>query len=93
MPRHTMCGLDSNLDTIAVYAVAGHGLKIRLKAALDFGAESPRPREFQSSGKHAPARYTDRTPVRHSCGCCTGEPCMYTHNVRALLTSLQAANH
>ena len=86
-----MCGLDSNLDTTAVYAVAGYGLKTRLKAALDFGAESPRPREFQSSGKHALARY----------GPHTGETflwllywrAMYTHNVRALLTSLQAANH
>ena len=72
-------------------AVAGHGLKTLLKAALDFGAESPRPREFQSSGKHALARY----------GPHTGETflwllywrAMYTHNVRALLTSLQAANH
>ena len=89
-PHHVWTRLV-NLDTTAVYAVAGHGLKTRLKAALDFGAESPRPREFQSSGKHALARY----------GPHTGETflwllywrAMYTHNVRALLTSLQAANH
>eukprot|EP00966_Prymnesium_polylepis_P174416 4035748-Prymnesium_polylepis.1 len=59
--RHTMCGLDSNLDATAVYAVAGHGLKTQLKAALGFGAESSRPREFQSSGKHALARYGPHT--------------------------------
>eukprot|EP00966_Prymnesium_polylepis_P023537 541891-Prymnesium_polylepis.2 len=47
--RHIMRGLDSNLDITAVYAVARHRLKTTLKATLDFGADSPRPREFQSS--------------------------------------------
>eukprot|EP00966_Prymnesium_polylepis_P181409 4201750-Prymnesium_polylepis.1 len=77
-----MCGLDSNLDTTAVYAVASHGLKTRLKAALDFGAESPRSREYASSNHQVSTllHATDRTPVRSSCGCCTctGEPCAHT---------------
>eukprot|EP00966_Prymnesium_polylepis_P278544 6435575-Prymnesium_polylepis.1 len=59
-PHHVWTRLV-NLDTTAVYAVAGHGLKTRPKAALDFGAESPRPREFKSSGKHALARYGPHT--------------------------------
>eukprot|EP00966_Prymnesium_polylepis_P175320 4057317-Prymnesium_polylepis.1 len=56
-PHHVWSRLESRYSTTAVYAVAGHGLKTWLKAALDFGAELPRHREFQSSGKHALARY------------------------------------